>query len=372
MIEQDDPVVQHVLASNIPGSPPWPRPTLRHVRRLTDDCGIIQHAKYWCPEYHTGYCVDDNSRAMLAAAHYYRLFGDDSVHELILRYLAFIRYVQRRDGQVVNFVDYSRQFLEAIGSQDSHGRTLWALGALTAYPEEHLRAPSLERFQRLLPHVTPDIAPHALAYALLGLCAYGAADEFRADAIHHAHPLAAALLAHYARERTTDWNWFKPELTYGNARLPQALLCAAELLGDDTCREVGLCSLDFLRRETLHDGVLSVIGNKGWYPRGEARAVYDQQPIDAGAMVEACLQAYHLTRETAYFDDAVCAMGWFYGLNIGGVALYHPRSGGCCDGLCRHGINPNQGAESTLAHLLAQLALYAEAPYLFAELPLLS
>ncbi|MHB9134048.1 MAG: glycosyltransferase [Armatimonadota bacterium] len=335
------------------------QPSLRHVRRMTDDCGMIQHARYWFPKYDTGYCVDDNSRALLVAAQYFRLFNDEQAHELMLRYLAFIRYVQRRDGQVRNFVSYTREYLEPLGSLDSHGRTLWALGYVASFPEEHLRIPAQEMFQRLLPHMTPDLPPHSLAYALLGLCAYGTCEACRQEARHRARPLADALVRHYLDAQAEGWEWFLPELTYGNARLPQALLGSWQLLGEATYLEIGMRTLDFLHQETIMSGMLSVIGSRGWYRRGGQRAIYDQQPIDAGAMVEANLLAYQITQQQTYLDDALTAMAWFYGRNLGGLALADVQSGGCCDGLCRQGVNKNQGAESTLALLLAQLALYA-------------
>ncbi|HEY3417408.1 MAG TPA: hypothetical protein VGM23_11045 [Armatimonadota bacterium] len=347
------------------GTPPWPRPTLRHLRRLTDAYGIIQHAKDWLPDYATGYCVDDNSRALLVTAQYYRLFGGPEAHELLLRYLNFLRSVQLLDGCVCNFVDYRRRRLEPVGSQDSMGRTLWALGQAATFSETYLRYPAVLMLHRLLPHIAYDFSPHALAYALLGLSAYGACSEFRVAAQHAARPLANALLRYYTRERADDWAWFKPELTYANARLPQALLCAGQLLQDNECLDIGRTTLDFLRQVTIQDGVLSVIGNKGWYPRGGTQAVYDQQPIDPGAMVEACLEAYRVTGDRVYFTDAVISQAWFYGRNVEGLPLYNPLSGGCCDGLCRRRVNTNQGAESVLAHLLAQLACYAVAPDYF-------
>lgn len=345
-----------------PGLPHWPAPDLRHLQRLTDDCGVIQHAKYWCPDYATGYCTDDNSRALLAALGHARLFEDDLSRELAIRYLAFLYFAQRRDGQMVNCVSYARQHQEAVGSQDSLGRTLWALGTAATDPDDGIAAPAREMFLRALPHLTPSYAPHALAYALLGLAAYGQCPACSADAVAHARPLAEALCAHYAREHRPEWPWPLPDMTYDNARLPQALLLAGALCDDTRCREIGLVCLNFLNRVTLRDGVLAVVGNRGWYPRGGRCALFDQQPIDAGAMVEANLAAWRLTGDTAYRATATRAMAWFYGANLINRPLYDPQSGGCCDGLHADGINTNQGAESTIVHIQAQLAMSGECP----------
>lgn len=345
----------------------WPLPTLKHLCRLTDDCGVIQHAKFWFPDYGTGYCVDDNSRALIVAWQHHQLFGDEVSHELMVRYLAFIFYVQRRDGKIRNFIDYSRNFLEDEGSPDSLGRTLWALGHVATLDEEYLAVPAREIFHRALPHITAASPPHALAYTILGLAAYGEGETLREEARALVRPLAAPLFERYQHTRSTEWDWFLPVLTYGNARLPQALLRAGQLLDSDALIDAGLRSLDFLNGVSFRDGYLAPIGCHGWYPRNGKCALFDQQPIDAGAMVEANLVAHRITRQARYQQDAVRAMHWFYGGNVLQVPLYNPASGGCHDGLHADGVNANQGAESTLAYLMAHLHLYAASPTLFAE-----
>jgi len=273
----------------------------------------------------------------------------------MMRYLAFLHFTQQADGSMRNFVSYARTYLDTRGSQDCQGQTLWALGEASACAKDAIAHLAAEMFRGVLPHITTDFAPHALAYALLGLYAHAQYDRDYAE--RAAHPLAAALQAHYLRERLPEWEWFLPILTYANARLPQALLCAGQLLEDEILLENGLRTLDFLRRETFCDGVFSPVGCFGWHRRGETRATFDQQPIDAGAMVEACLTAYQITQQSVYEEDAFTAMGWFYGRNIHDLSLYDAQSGGCHDGLQCDGVNENQGAESTIVHLLAQLAM---------------
>lgn len=343
----------------------WPLPTLQHVLRLTDDCGIIQHAKFWLPDYATGYCVDDNSRALIVAHQYYKLFEDDDAHQLMVRYLAFIRYVQREDGRFRNFVGYHRMYLEENGSPDSLGRTIWALGRLGTADEAYLAVPAQEMLKLAITHVTPRFPPHALAYTLLGITALAEREEWRGVAQRLAQPLAAQLLACFRSTSSPGWSWFLPELTYGNGRLTEAMLRASVLLDDAELLQVGLQSLDFLNRVCYRDGYLSVVGCQGWYPRDGECALFDQQPIDAGGMVEVNLVANQLTGDQDYFEKAVIAMDWFYGRNLVQAPVYNDRSGGCHDGLHATGANANQGAESTLVHLLAQLHLYQAAPHLF-------
>ena len=177
---------------------------------------------------------------------------------------------------------------------------------------------------------------------------------------------ATSLFERYQDNRTEEWDWFLPVLTYGNARLSEALLRAGQLLDSTELIAAGLQSLRFLNRIVYRDGYLTPIGCHGWYPNDGQCAVYDQQPIDAGGMVEGNLLAYQITREQCYRDYAVTAMDWFYGRNILGLPLYNPHSGGCQDGLHARGINSNQGAESTLVYLMAQLHCYEHLPELFA------
>lgn len=345
----------------------WPRPTLQHLYRLTDDCGVIQHAKFWFPDYSQGYCVDDNSRALIVAYRFFRLFGDARAHELMVRYLAFIFYVQRADGKVRNFIDYTRAYLEDEGSPDSHGRTLWGLGHVATLDEAYLAIPAREMFHRLHPHIMLEDFPHAQAYAVLGFCAYSAHPALREEGRRLARPLAEALLARYRANRRDDWPWFLDALTYANGRLCEALLRAGMLLENTAYRDAGLESLAFLNAVLFTDGYLSPVGCHGWYAYGGPRAHFDQQPIDAGAMVEVNLAAHQATGDSRYLMTAMRAMNWFYGANILNVPVYNPLSGGCHDGLHADGANENQGAESTLCYLMAQLQLYTVAPAFFPQ-----
>lgn len=342
----------------------WPLPTLNHLQRLTDGCGIIQHAKFRCPDYATGYCTDDNSRALIAAIRYNHWDNDDDAQELMVRYLAFLRYAQHPDGRMHNFVSYARTYLDEVGSYDCLGQTVWALGEATTCDDDHIAHLAAEMLRQTLPHVTEGFPPHSLAYTLLGLYAYAQNPGYRKYSQLASQPLADALKEYYLRERSDEWEWFLPILTYANARLPQALLCGGQLLNDETLITAGLKTLDFLRSETIINGIFAPVGCHGWHRRAEARAQFDQQPIDTGSMVEACITAYKITHDSSYWDDATLAMSWFYGNNVHGLSLYDTQSGGCHDGLNPDGVNENLGAESTIVHLLAQLAVFTVLPRL--------
>lgn len=250
-------------------------------------------------------------------------------------------------------------------SPDSLGRTIWGLGYASTFEEYHLAIPAREMFHHALQHVTPHSPPHTQAYSLLGLCAYGELPILREDACKILRPRAEIFLQEFHANSTQDWPWFMPVLTYANARLPHALLHAGQLLQNNALLDAGVTALNHLNDVCFQYEYLSLVGCNGWYPRGGDCAEFDQQPIDAGAMVEANLVAYDITKQQQYFDFAIRAMDWFYGNNIVKTPLYDARSGGCHDGINVAGINANEGAESTLVYLMAQLQLYRVAPNLF-------
>lgn len=338
-----------------------PEIDLRHVLRLTDDTGILQHATYATPNLLHGYCVDDNARAFIAAVLHGRLVGFADSELPIQRYLAFIAYAYNPDCEHFrNFMSYDRRWLEEAGSQDSHGRTIWSLGLGASLEENDLVRQMSRRFLREgAPALKTFTAPRSWAFALLGLNAYLQCEG-------EDHELAAIRRHLYGRLKTawtewsgTDWPWFEDIVAYDNAKLPHALLETAHLLDDQEMVERALTSLRWLLEiQTAQEGHLSIIGNNGWYIRGGGRAEYDQQPLEAHALVEACLLANRLTGDKTWHDDAVRCFEWFVGKNDVGKSLYRDDTGGCQDGLSPEGPNLNQGAESTLAYVLSLLALH--------------
>jgi uncharacterized protein YyaL (SSP411 family) len=333
---------------------------LDHLCRLTDCFGMIQHADHAVPDYETGYTTDDNARALLAALKHYRLHEDKLSRELAARYLAFLKFVQREDGRFRNFLGYDKRFLDEEGSEDTFERSLCALAYLLCYPPcSSLVNTAEQMFNLALPHVERMESPRGRACSLIALYWWAQARPQELErAREMARPLADYLVNRYNEHRRSDWEWILPEMTYGNAKLPEALFRAWQLLGDEKYLEVAKRTFGFLCEKTFVEDVLCVVGNNGWYSHQDHRPpLYDQQPIDAMAMVEAALAAYDATREAEYLRRAQISLEWFFGRNLQGKPLYDEKTGGCFDGLTETGVNQNRGAESTLALLLAHLSM---------------
>jgi len=371
---------QHALARPVRKRPQagyeLPEIKLDHLRRLTDDTGILQHATYGVPDWRFGYTTDDAARALVVTLLHYRQCGDDTALDLATRYLSFLAYAQRPDGHFHNVMSYTRQFLDECGSEDTLGRALWGLGTAVALaPGEGMRALARERFERALDALVLT-HPRAMAYAICGLYhflqRYAGAAWMRRKLLE----LAEQLAGWYARSGEADraapadaWHWFGDALTYANAKMPQALLLAHGVTGAAHFRHIGLASLDFLLAETYRDGYFDFIGNQGWYRRGGARAILGQQPIEAGYTAEACLTAYELTGEGRYLQLAQAAAEWLLGRNRFGARLYDLATGACADGLDPQGPSLNQGAESVICALLTLLVVAEKRASIMARRP---
>lgn len=339
----------------------YPPLKLDHLHRLTDDVGIIQHAIYTVPDRHHGYSLDDNARALIVALKHHRLSGEVESLDLAYKYLSFIRYAQTPDGQFHNFLTYDRSWLREEGSEDSYGRALWSLGyAMASDIPSGLGRAAQDIFNAALPWLDSLGSPRARAFALLGL-------HWRYQAFAHeedlgsVHRHADILLQNYRDAARNDWRWYEEHLTYCNGKLPQALLVAYQDTKVEEYLATACRSLDFLLEVLFVNDRLELIGQAGWYPRKGPRAFFDQQPIDAQATVEACLEAYRVAGKARYYDLAFRAFEWFLGRNRLGLPLYDSDTGGCYDGLEPNGVNQNQGAESTISYLLSYLLLVENA-----------
>lgn len=327
-------------------------PTLDHVLTLSDDVGIIQHARETIPDRSTGYCTDDVSRALIVMLmRLEREPEDAAAMRLAAVYLAFLYAAQLPDGSFHNFMSYERAWLDDVGTKDSCGRAMWSLGHAVRYaPRASWRRVCSAMLDRALGCVGWLEFPRAQAYAMLGLAhAYDA--EPTPDRAHVLRELAQSLAARYDRERGDDWEWFEPAMTYDNARLPEAVIRAGNALDDIRLLEIGRVTLGFLERTVFENGIFVPIGNDGWYPRGGPRARFAQQPLEAASMVDAELAAFDAFGNVAHRTAAESAAAWYDGKNLLGVEMAH--AGGCYDGLETDGPNRNMGAESTLAYLAA-------------------
>ncbi len=339
-----------------------PELNLDHLRAMTDDTGLIQHATFDVPRYEEGYCLDDNARALLLMT----LLEDTSgapfkeSRSISARYFAFVSFAfNQQTDRFRNFMSYARHWLEDVGSEDSHGRALWALGTVAGRSGEPSRQGlARQLFQFALPPVATFTSPRAWAHALLGINEYlrafsddGAAQSVRKE-------LVEKLCALYRRHATQEWHWFEDSLTYENARLSQALIAAGEATGSEEVSSIGLRSLDWLAvAQSSPEGFFAPIGSNGFHSKGGQKAQFDQQPVEAAAMVSASLDALRVSGDLRWARYARSAFDWFLGQNHLGLPLYDAATGGCRDGLHRERPNENQGAESTLSFLLALLEM---------------
>jgi hypothetical protein len=346
---------------------PRPAPTaglpplnLAHLRRLTDDTGILQHAVYCIPDRHHGYCTDDNARALVAALTCYDLQRDASVLELADTYMAFLNQAfNPQSRRFRNFMSYDRRWLEEVGSEDVHGRAIWALGLTVAMaPNDAVLAFATRLFQEAIETTEQLAAPRAWAFSLVGIHAY--LQKFDGDTLARRtrNALAERLFERFRHNGTTQWPWCEETVTYDNAKLLHALILAGQWMPHPAMLEQGLRSLEWLVKLQLNgDGNLSLIGNNGWVARDGERALFDQQPIEVMALIEACAEAYRATQDAVWIDRARQCLGWFTGNNDTLSHVYDDSTGGCRDGLHAHGPNLNEGAESTLAWLISLMTM---------------
>ncbi len=340
---------------------------LDHVNTLTDDTGMLQHAIFTIPNRAEGYTTDDNARALIFEVRLQQLGQEPPARiqaaspDLALRYMAFLEHAfNPQKKRFRNFLSYDRRWLEEQGSEDSHGRALWALGTVLGRSADHgLKGAAGRLFEYSLPAVVEFHSPRACAYAILGIQEYLDSYPGDRDAQRVRLALAQRLLDMYESVRRPDWKWFENVLAYGNARLSQAMLMVGSACGNERMLSAGLDSLAWLMetQRCPDNGHFVPIGSQGFYPRGGDQARFDQQPIEAAGAVSAALQAYRVTRDLRWRAEAWSAFNWFLGDNDLQLALYDSETGGCRDGLHPDRANQNQGAESTLSFLMALLEM---------------
>jgi len=328
---------------------PLPRPRFDHLRRMTDHRGVWEHARYATRRTEHGYCTDDNARALIVMSRL--LDPTPDLVELAGIYLTFLQRAQLPGGGFHNRRSSGGSWTDEVGSDDSQGRAIWALGSVARRgPASWMREVGLDMFD--MQRDFHSSSPRANAFAVLG-----ATEVLVSSPDHrHARHVVEQYADHLFMQEDAHWPWPEERLAYDNARIPEALLAAGTLLGDDDLVDAGLRLLEWLVATETHDGHFSFTPAGGWAP-GEPRPGFDQQPVEAAAMADACGRAWSLTGDSRWKDGVERAARWFVGVNDTGVALYDPQTGGCGDGLGPDYTNLNQGAESTLAALaVLQLA----------------
>ena len=336
-----------------------PPVNLDFILSLTDDTGLLQHAKFGTPRRKDGYTTDDNVRALIALIKYFHVNGKSKiVDRLIETYLSFILHMQRKDGRMHNLLSYDRRFMDFEGSEDCMGRTLWSCGFIIAsnLPSEK-RLIGKEIFDKLFPWAFYFKSPRSIAFTIMGLKYYWKAYPKDLNLKKSIRDFVQKLLGYYKTEHSKKWQWFESCLTYANGRLPQALFEANQEFSHANSLQIAMESIDFLLKVQTVNGVFVPIGNCGWYKKGGKRAIYDQQSLEAAVMTEAATSAFRETGITKYRLLALTSFNWFLGKNTLKSAVYDLDSGGCYDGLTKKGLNLNMGAESTISYLSARLEI---------------
>jgi glycosyltransferase involved in cell wall biosynthesis len=381
----ENPQVQFSARATKKSLDQLPELNLKHLHRLTDDTGMLQHSIFTIPNRKEGYTTDDNARALIFAVRREQsgenplaTTGSDLLTpESASRYLAFLEHAfDPSKGRFRNFFGYDRRWNEgdgsAHGSEDCHGRALWALGTVLGRSEDQgLRGAAGRLFEYSLPAAVEFSSPRAWAYTLLGIQEYLGSYPGDRDAQRVRCALAQRLLKMYESIRSPEWQWFEDVLAYGNARLPQAMLQVGSACSDDGMISAGLETLDWLltQQRCEVNGHFVAIGSQGFYRKGGEKARFDQQPIEAAGAVSACLEAYRVTGDSRWRGEAWSAFNWFLGDNDLQLPLYDSVTGGCRDGLHPDRANENQGAESTLSFLMALLEMRSLQEFEQMEIP---
>jgi len=340
---------------------PMPELKLDHLLKMSDHTGIFQHAIYNVPNYHEGYCTDDNARAFILTVLLQEMNGaQPEIERLASSYLAFLWYAfDANTCRFRNFMNHHREWIERAGSEDSHARALWAVGTALGRSRDHgHRNLSALLFQRGLPPVARFSSPRAWAFALLAIHEY--LRTFSGDRVvaQMRDVLAGRLVGLFRANSSPGWQWFERIATYDNAKLAHALILSGHWTSHGDMLDIGLSSLRWLlEAQTAEGGHFAPIGCHGFWQQGGERARFDQQPLEAHATVSACLEAYGVTRDEYWKCAAQRCFEWFLGRNDLGQSLYDPTTGGCRDALLQDHLNQNEGAESSLAYYLSHTEL---------------
>lgn len=351
-------------------------PLLAHCTRLLGEHGITQFCRAAEPDPDSGFCLDDNARALLVAVGYERFQPSSASRKLGETAFAFIADASEQAPQYHHHMDRYGAFVDESASPEAIGRLIWALGVTAVCaPEASWQEAAWSQLENLAHAVGALTTPHARAFAMLGLCALASptvaaplppaarrsdeqAETVRMWARETLYAMAAAMQFELDRNAAPQWMWWEDALTYDNARLPEAMLRASVALHEPRFGEAGMAALRFLGSITQPHRTFVPIGAPNWYARGGTRRIFDQQPLEAAAMVDAYLAALAYTENRSFFDRAAVAYDWYHGRNTQEIVVVE-SDGGCHDGVTQDGLNPNRGAESTLSYLQASLFLNA-------------
>ena len=361
--------LERIACSHITLNYSLPEINFLHLNKLTTEIGIIQFSKINQPDIDSGYTLDDNARALIAYCQHYELTGDEKDIYFIHKYLHFIKYCQRANGDFLNYVDKYKRFTIQnyfTNLDDSNGRALWALGYLTTAQgllPSGIISEADAIIRKSLLHIESIHSPRAMAFAIKGLYYW-----YRSGKLSENHTLlitlANRLVQMYKHESAPEWQWFESYLTYANSILPEALLCAWLITGKSVYRDIARTSFDFLLSYIFNENGIEVISNKSWFTKGGTAGHFGEQPIDVAYTILTLSKFYDAFGDDAYFQKMEIAFNWFLGKNRLHQIVYNPCTGGCYDGLEEMNVNLNEGAESSICYMMARLTIekYKKSP----------
>ncbi|MGE5393899.1 MAG: glycosyltransferase [Candidatus Saccharibacteria bacterium] len=339
---------------------------LDHLYRMTTDFGILQFSKISQPDAGSGYTLDDNARALIAICMHYELFPNEKDLTYLQIYLNFIDYCQQANGHFLNYIDEDKNYTEqnqAVNLDDANGRAIWALGYLISkksiLPSELIFS-ARTIMEKALTQLDNIYSTRAIAFCLKGLYYYQH-ELSKTPVIVLVKTMADKLVQLYNHASEKNWEWYESYLTYANSVLPESLLCAWLVTGDNQYREIARQSFDFLLSHIFTESGIEVISNKRWFIKGTEKEKYGEQPIDVAYTVLALSKSYDVFKDPAYLEKMTLAFDWFLGHNSIHQIIYNPRTGGCFDGLEENNVNLNQGAESMVSYLMARLTVEKQA-----------
>jgi glycosyltransferase involved in cell wall biosynthesis len=339
-----------------------PEINLDHLKKMTTEVGIIQFSKINQPDLNTGYTLDDNARAMIAMCMYYKSTGDKESIKYIYQYLSFIKYCQQPEGDFLNYTDQNNEFTDQndeVNLDDSNGRAIWALGYLLSI-SEFLPSGIISEadiiIEKTFPFIEAMHSTRAMAFSLKGLYYYHQSIKSPENLVLITK-LANRLVRMYKHESEKGWEWFESYLTYANSILPEAMLYAWKLTGDNVYKEIAQKSFTFLLSKIFTEKGIEVISNRKWLQKGEQAGSFGEQPIDVAYTIMTLSKFYDAFQDENYKTKMGTAFNWFLGDNRLRQIMYNPCTGGCYDGMEDSNVNLNQGAESTVSYLMARLTI---------------
>lgn len=331
---------------------------LSHFDVLCDSVGMRQHAIHGVPLLESGYTVDDNARALVAMLDFGQLYGKETAGPHCVKFLSFLNHLQSDDGRFRNILSFDRRFLEEGGSGDCFGRAMWACGrTVNSWLDRNYKEIARKILEKALPQTLELEHQRPIAFTLIGLDEIVKARPDDRSLIETVEMLGNRLVRLFEANSDEKWQWFEDILTYDNARLPQAMFAAYQATGNKRFLEIAKKSFGFLAKETIEGEMFVPVGQDGWYPKGGEKALFDQQPLEAAAMVQAATAGFLATSDDDYRKIALTSFNWFFGGNELGAALYDNKTGACFDGLTPKEVNLNQGAESLVEFMISRFCV---------------